>query len=135
MAFLSCSDKSGDIDVTVFPRLYKQVKNQLRTGNVYLIKGKTEERYGLSLIANQIIAADSINIESFYLRLRKDLGISKRQELFRLLQENRGSAPVIIYDEKTGERRLLSRKQWIKRSPYVLGVLRKFLGEDNVVLK
>lgn len=135
MAFLSCSDKSGDIDVTVFPRLYKQVKNQLLPGKVYLIKGKTEERYGLSLIANQIIAADSISIETFYLRLRKDLRISKRQELFRLLQENRGSAPVIIYDEKTGERRLLSRNQWIKRSPYVLGVLRKFLGEDNVVLK
>ncbi|MBS9338217.1 DNA polymerase III subunit alpha [Fructobacillus sp. M2-14] len=54
MAFLSVSDMTGSIDVTIFPKLYERFVDQLKVGSVFLLKGKTEHRQGLSLIANSL---------------------------------------------------------------------------------
>ncbi|MCO0831517.1 DNA polymerase III subunit alpha [Fructobacillus sp. W13] len=54
MAFLSVSDMTGSLDVTVFPKLFERLADQLKVGAVFLLKGKTEYRQGLSLIANSL---------------------------------------------------------------------------------
>ncbi|MBS9334715.1 DNA polymerase III subunit alpha [Fructobacillus sp. M1-13] len=58
MAFLSVSDMTGSLDVTVFPKLYERLFDQLKIGKVFSISGKTEVRQGLSLIANRMTAVN-----------------------------------------------------------------------------
>lgn len=53
MAFATCSDESGTISVTLFPRQYAAVK--LVVGETVVISGKVEEKYGKTqIVANNI---------------------------------------------------------------------------------
>ncbi|MBQ0140187.1 MAG: DNA polymerase III subunit alpha [Kurthia sp.] len=53
MAFASCSDESGTISVTLFPREYAVAK--LTVGQTVVIMGKVEEKYGKTqIVANAI---------------------------------------------------------------------------------
>lgn len=44
MAFMTVSDTTGTLDVTVFPRQFNNLKNQLVSGKVFIFSGKLEER-------------------------------------------------------------------------------------------
>ncbi|MFA5602138.1 MAG: DNA polymerase III subunit alpha [Bacilli bacterium] len=58
MAFISCSDELSNIDLTVFPNLYKDYSD-LKKGNVILVKGKVERRLAkLQIIAIKIKVID-----------------------------------------------------------------------------
>lgn len=55
MMFISASDELSKIDIVVFPKTYKQIK-QINNGNIIKIKGKVEKRYDeYQIIATQII--------------------------------------------------------------------------------
>jgi DNA polymerase-3 subunit alpha len=58
MAFISCSDELANIDLTVFPNLYKEC-NDLKKGNVILVRGKVERRLAkIQVIAEKIKVID-----------------------------------------------------------------------------
>ena len=55
MMFIEASDEMSKIEIVVFPKTYKQIKN-IALGNIVRINGKVEKRFDeYQIIANQII--------------------------------------------------------------------------------
>ena len=55
MIFVTGSDELSKIEIVVFPKTYKQIK-QINTSDIIKIKGKVEKRFDqYQIIANQII--------------------------------------------------------------------------------
>ena len=135
MAFLTASDSSGNISVTVFPNLFRRIGMNLQANQVYLIEGKAEQRYGLKLVANDIQLAANVVPQVYYLRLPADFSLQQRQYLFAKMKENRGKTPVIVVDQQSKRQQVLARKLWLNPSHLTQKALREILGETNVVLK
>ncbi|MBS9335969.1 DNA polymerase III subunit alpha [Fructobacillus papyrifericola] len=161
MAFLSVSDMTGTVDVTVFPKLYERLAEQLRAGKVFLIAGKTEVRQGLSIIANRLSQAnpDEGNQErqrasllkdepgqkqpakaagqgTWFLRLI-DEGREAEQKaaIWQLMKEAHGPNPVTLYWPQTKKRKNLPIQYGLADKSTVLKPLQALLGEKNVVFK
>ncbi|WP_198362434.1 DNA polymerase III subunit alpha [Tetragenococcus halophilus] len=143
MAFLEGNDPTDETSVTIFPRLYRKVRNQLVENQVYYIEGKVEKnKYNdqLQVIANQVVAAktlaDTIADKTAYLKIpaaadQKQLVAS----LYAVIKQFRGNVPVIIYYEKTGETRLLPEKNWVTYTKDLQNSLEEIIGSGNVVFK
>lgn len=55
MAFVTISDEYGTTSVTIFPLLYKKIKEHLTEGNHIIVDGKIEQKYSKkSITANKI---------------------------------------------------------------------------------
>ncbi|MDN6727322.1 MAG: DNA polymerase III subunit alpha [Tetragenococcus halophilus] len=143
MAFLEGNDPTDETSVTIFPRLYRKVRNQLVENQVYYIEGKVEKnKYNdqLQVIANQVVAAktlaDTIADKTAYLKIpaaadQKQLVAS----LYAVIKQFRGNVPIIIYYEKTGETRLLPEKNWVTYTKDLQNSLEEIIGSGNVVFK
>jgi len=143
MAFLEGNDPTDETSVTIFPRLYRNVRNQLVENQVYYIEGKVEKnKYNdqLQVIANQVIVAktlaDTIADKTAYLKIpaaadQKQLVAS----LYAVIKQFRGNVPIIIYYEKTGETRLLPEKNWVTYTKDLQNSLEEIIGPGNVVFK
>ena len=54
MMFITGSDELSKIDIVIFPKTYKKMK-QINIGNIINVKGKVEKRFDeYQIIANQI---------------------------------------------------------------------------------
>lgn len=143
MAFLEGNDPTDETSVTIFPRLYRKVRNQLEENQVYYIEGKVEKnKYNdqLQVIANQVVVAktlaDTIADKTAYLKIpaaadQKQLVAS----LHAVIKQFRGNVPIIIYYEKTGETRLLPEKNWVTYTKDLQNSLEEIIGSGNVVFK
>ncbi len=143
MAFLEGNDPTDETSVTIFPRLYRNVRNQLVENQVYYIEGKVEKnKYNdqLQVIANQVIVAktlaDTIADKTAYLKIpaaadQKQLVAS----LYAVIKQFKGNVPIIIYYEKTGETRLLPEKNWVTYTLDLQNSLEEIIGPGNVVFK
>lgn len=65
MAFIDIQDKSGQISITIFPKLWTTVKNNIKKGEALIFNGKvdTDNKDNLCLILNSI---DIINQNGEY---------------------------------------------------------------------
>ncbi|MDN6112469.1 MAG: OB-fold nucleic acid binding domain-containing protein, partial [Tetragenococcus halophilus] len=143
MAFLEGNDPTDETSVTIFPRLYRKVRNQLEENQVYYLEGKVEKnKYNdqLQVIANQVVVAktlaDTIADKTAYLKIpaaadQKQLVAS----LHAVIKQFRGNVPIIIYYEKTGETRLLPEKNWVTYTKDLQNSLEEIIGSGNVVFK
>jgi len=143
MAFLEGNDPTDETSVTIFPRLYRKVRNQLVENQVYYIEGKVEKnKYNdqLQVIANQVVVAktlaETIADKTAYLKIpaaadQKQLVAS----LYAVIKQFRGNVPIIIYYEKTGETRLLPEKNWVTYTKDLQDSLEEIVGSGNVVFK
>lgn len=141
MAFLTASDETADLKVTVFPNAYRRVADWLKVGQVIVIEGKIETDRGLQLIANQIRLAPSPHTAPklpagprWYLRV--DTQHDDRRtatQLAQLLTQNSGPVPVIVYQPQTDQKRVLPQKQWLRAKPDLKAPLEALMGEGNVV--
>lgn len=53
MAFVSCSDETGSVDYTFFPKLWNNIN--IKKGNLYKIVGRVEKRYNqIQIIVNGV---------------------------------------------------------------------------------
>lgn len=135
MAFLTGSDESGEIDITIFPTEYRRYSLRLKKGQSLLITGEVQEHNGLSFIANRIEFAELMKKTCWYLRLTPTNEAIARLKLTRLLRKNHGSVPVILYEEQTKKQRLLHEQFWLNMDANVETELIELLGADNVILK
>jgi len=143
MAFLEGNDPTDETSITVFPRLYRTVRNQLAENQVYYIEGKVEKnKYNdkLQIIANQVIPAkelaDSIADKTGYLKIAKDADQKQLLEkLYVVIHQFNGNVPIVLYYEATGETRLLPEKNWVTYTKELYASLEKIMGKENVVFK
>ncbi|MFD0897595.1 DNA polymerase III subunit alpha [Loigolactobacillus binensis] len=136
MAFITANDPTAELDVTVFPRLYRQISQWLEKGQVIYVAGKADEQRGaLQLVAEQVQAASvlakQLPQKMLFLRLTEELTTAVQ----KLLQQNKGQTPVLLFYPATKRKLLLHQAYWIDLTSEVVDRLKTVLGADNVVVK
>ena len=140
MAFVTLSDRTGEIELLVFPRQYRQYATLLRPGSGIAVTGELSEREGEGpkLIPQSLRALkkngepEPEKTKKLYLRVPA-LASRETERAKELIDKICGDVPVVFYD--------LSTKKY---SAYVghgialhdglLDSLREILGESSVVV-
>lgn len=144
MAFLTGSDESGTVDVTVFPKQYQRYADLLKDNAVLVINGQGEERpgHGFQVIANRIASAHDLQQKYRPASVRWVLRVlptndtqGKLQALYRFMEEHQGAIPVIVYYPQTDRKLLQPRRRWMNNRQETMAGLKKILGPANVVLQ
>lgn len=140
MAFVTASDLTGEIDITVFPNQYKAFTSVLEKGRVILVQGKVDERNGLQLIANQMTLAEqlmksaSLEKQRWVLRMVSDRPEEKKK-LLQIIRNHPGTIPVLLFYPKTDKKVLLEKRFWLTNTAETNSALTTLLGRGNVVLQ
>ncbi|ALC89687.1 DNA polymerase III [Bacillus sp. FJAT-18017] len=140
MAFLTINDSSGDMEAVAFPDVYRKHSKQLNQGRMAVIEGKTEERNGKL----QFIIRNSADIdewlqnrrkERLYLRLTAyNQETGRLSELKEILSSNKGTTEVILHYDGANKTVKLGAQHQVTPSNLLLEELKRFLGEENVVV-
>lgn len=143
MAFLTVNDATGEISLTIFPQLYRQIRDQIQLNQVYLIKGKVERSnydQALQILVEQITEPDpqeaALPNETLFLRIPKAKDTPDIQnQIAAILKQSDGEVPVVLFFEEGRRKIVLDKNFWIGiNSPKLVG-LRDILGESNVVIR
>lgn len=136
MAFLTANDPTGEIDVTVFPRLYRQISQWLAKGQVLYIKGKADNSRGeVQLIADQIQLASELEKQLPQKMLFLRLSEAQTAPVQKVLRQYRGKTPVLLYYPTNKQKILLHQTYWVDLTSQVVTQLTQVLGKENVVVK
>lgn len=143
MAFLEGDDASGEISVTLFPKLYRQVRSQMAVGSVFYVEGKIEESSfngELQLLAETVIPAATLEGQLTGMKCFLKVAAEKNhpeilQELQQILHQFPGHSPVIVYFENDGRKIQLDSELWVSDSLALQQQLKQLLGNENVVFK
>lgn len=147
MAFLTVTDETGEQNITVFPNLYAQIKNELKKFKVYLIQVNIEHKDKNQMIANKIQLAQNNKYKSnesinknvdgqWFIRLTKDQQTPQiEKKLQEILLANHGDFKVIIYYEAQNRKILLAKQFWLQKNNVTLVSLTSLLGRENVIFK
>lgn len=144
MAFLSGTDQTGEIEATVFPRQYTRYQSLLKSNQVVMINGHTEQRegHGLQVIVDQIRDANELRQRQHHTQQRWFLRILPEndnqqvlQRLYQFMTSHRGPIPVIIYYPENDQKKIQPQSRWLNSQTETRQGLIKILGKDNVVLQ
>ncbi|MDT6980538.1 DNA polymerase III subunit alpha [Levilactobacillus zymae] len=143
MAFLTVSDETADLSITVFPNQYRRAAEWLKTGQVLVVQGKVERKRGLQLVANQLQLAPQPAVPATLLAgprwfIRVDAQHDNQRvatQLAELLTQNQGPVPVIVYQPQTDQKRVLPQRQWLRADARLQDSLETLMGGKNVVFK
>ncbi|AIG65682.1 DNA polymerase III subunit alpha [Weissella tructae] len=137
MAFVDVMDLSGDLSVTVFPTLYKQIGSALENGRILQINGTVEAQRkgdGLQMIANQLQVAKlpEVGKGTWYLRL---VAPEQIEQLNQLLPQHKGLNPVVVVNMMSGRKVRLDQRQWLADDDTTKKELIALLGAENAIFK
>lgn len=143
MAFLTGSDVSGEIDITVFPKLYRKIRQDFQLNTVYYVEGKVERsKYNqeIQLLAEEMEKAaeltTKISEQTCYLRITEKLEQPAiLEKLKHILKEHPGHVPIVVFYQQSGKKIGLAAENWIDDSQTVKNQLSYLLGAENVVFK
>lgn len=142
MAFVIISDTSGDISLTLFPKVYRKYIHSIEKNNVLYVEGKAEARagQGLQILVHQIQEAEKLEesreTKKCFIRIEEtndDHSILNR--LKEHLVHYQGTIPVILYYVKTNKKLVLQEEFWVKNSPELVKAVDELLGKGNLVIK
>lgn len=142
MAFITLEDLYGTIEVIVFPNIYSAFANSIKSDNVIIVYGKASvsEDQDTKIICEQIktyqeISGTEINPKkTLWLKISKDSNITPKQ-ILGILSLNKGTTPVIIYDELKKQKLYISENNWININDDLINNLKNLLGNKSIVLK
>ncbi|QKS72042.1 DNA polymerase III subunit alpha [Paenalkalicoccus suaedae] len=143
MAFVLLSDESGELDITVFPKQYKEHQLKLTPGDQLFIEGKLQEYSGeLSLILDKCTTVETLmeraeaerepTLYLFIPTVKEKTGLD---ELKKLLEDTPGDTKVVMKYESTNQVIRLSEMWNVGVDASFITKLKGLLGVKNVVLK
>ncbi len=157
MAFIKVEDLYDSIEVIVFPKVYDRAVHLIREDSFVIISGKLnfKEDEDPKLLAENIMALNEENARvilssktamrqvqmrkkemnrKLYIKLEthNDNAIS---QITNILSKNKGKVPVIIYFADTKKKMIAPENLWVNSNDRLINDLKKFLGNDSVVLK
>ena len=143
MAFITGNDGTQEIEVTIFPTLFRQIRQNLQVNQCVLIKGKSQiSNYSgqIQFLAEQMYFNEQIQnqLQQKTCYLRFENGFENESLMYQLqsvLEKHHGTVPVVIFDALNHQKRMIDEKFWIKESADLYAELRQLLGEENVVMK
>ena len=146
MCFVTVEDRSGEIEVVVFPGQLSSVSHVLTVDSAVKIVGnisvREDENAKLKLIsAEPILSNDQIPQKSkselspkaLYMKV-SSVDSTEFKKICAFIEIFKGNFPVIIYDESSGKKYRSSALN-VDISEFTLRELMEILGEENVVLK
>ncbi|CAH1852023.1 DNA polymerase III subunit alpha [Convivina intestini] len=142
MAFLTLSDQTGNISVTLFPQLYGRLADQLKVAQVVQVIGKSQERQDIVLVANQLIyptkqaKPTAMEQGTWFLRIDAAHAQSNIQgQLSQLLKKYHGDCPVVLYWAQSNQKQALNQTYWLTSQAAVKRDLIGLLGKENVIFQ
>jgi len=135
MCFIKAEDETGEIDITIFPKLYRVSQNLLEEEKILVINGKAEHSKfndNLQILAQSIEDAQSVleemNLEILFIKLSDD---EKVPQLKETLGNYKGKHSVILV---IGSQRILLNQQFkVEKSAILLEILEETYGKGNAV--
>lgn len=143
MLFMQLADRTGTIEVIVFPKQYQQYSTDLQITNGLCVVGTISAREDekakivaekvLRLTGNELYHDTVTKPKKLYLRV-PGMGARETQVALRILSCVPGHTPVVFYDLSSGKY-LNARGYDADVTDKLLGDLRHIFGEDNVVFR
>ena len=132
MSFASLEDMYGTIEMVIFPETYRKYRNLIEEDNVVLVKGKLQvDENDIKLLTSEFIDIESLNLKVLYLKTE----YNRYNMIKKILQENLGDTPVVIYFVDKNKSVKLDEKLWVNINDNLLEKLYSFLRKENVKLK
>ncbi|WP_430606219.1 DNA polymerase III, alpha subunit [Enterococcus sp. AZ170] len=143
MAFVEGDDLTGSLSLTLFPAVFRTLRQTVEKNQVYFVEGKVEKsnyNQELQLLVNQIEKASdietSISATTCYLKISEARDQKEvLHSIHEVLQKHKGNTPVIIYFEKSNKKLVLGEENWLSETIDVKEQLEAILGSQNVVFK
>lgn len=135
MAFCVGDDYTDSINLTIFPEVYRKIATKLSEGNIIILNGQLDYSRGKTVIVNDANLAQDIIHRAYHIRLQPNVDIPEKKKILKLLKENPGSCPVIMYDMKKNQAKQLSQEFWVNDNDNLQIALKKLLGSQNVIIK
>lgn len=141
MGFLQVEDLSGNIEVVVFPKLFKEIKDEINNStNVFIIEGKVDKKEEeIKVIADKISLLGRAVGTTGPRCLHIGIGEDKCSDsvLFRIkdvISEYKGDLPVIIHiiDDVEVYRIALGQEYKVRETGHLIKQLQTILGVSNV---
>lgn len=146
MAFVDISDSTGEATCILFPADYRKYGRLIQKDAVIVLEGKAEWKKGqLNILTSKIQDISQINEseesnkkknERLFLRFNN---LSEQKDLFEqvltVLQKNKGTIPVIVYDQKSNRKEKLKAHYNVSPTQSCIQALNKILEKPNVILQ
>ena len=158
MAFVTAEDRTGSIELVIFPNVYDRCAEYLNEGNAVIVRGnlsykENEEpkivcdsidkarKNGEAAQYNQSKEEQPVkkpevnnNPSALYLRI-DDLNTPMYEKARRVLDIFEGRTPVIFYLTNTNRAVKAPEQMWVSLNDVMIKELKYQLGEKNVVVK
>ena len=143
MAFVDGNDASGEVSITMFPTLYRQVRGTFGLNQVIYVEGKVEKSKfngELQVLAQRVELAEvveqSFADETCYLRIATDADDQLQlRQLAEVIKYAPGNVPIVLFFEKDRRKQVLDEKRWLAHSEEVEKKLQEIFGQKNVIFK
>lgn len=143
MAFMMLEDLTGNVEVIVFPRVYRERAGLIKPDTPVLIKGRINYNTRdeeVKVVAEQIHrlddgCRDDELLPSLYVKVPASSGEQVLAEIKEILRGHRGSSPVYLYFETTKKVIRTKSEWWVNLESGVVDKLSATLGETAVRIK
>ncbi len=136
MAFLTIEDLLGTVEVIIWPDDYEKNSRWLNEDSKVFIEGRADadEEKDAKVICNRIIPFESIPRKLWIKFPTREDYAQNEEKLNNLIADSDGRDIIVIYIEKTKEKKELSRSRSVLADKELTGRLAKEFGEENVRL-
>ncbi|WP_317367644.1 DNA polymerase III subunit alpha [uncultured Tyzzerella sp.] len=138
MAFLTLEDLFGTIEVIVFPETFYKYNKYLTEDGVIIVEGKASisEDQKPKIICTTIKSYEVLEnmSKTLWIKLPQTLNISIK-DIEKILLDNKGDTPVIVYDEAKKTKFNLNSTHWVNIGDNLLSQLKNILGNSCIVIK
>ena len=142
MAFLTVEDMYGSVEVIVFAQLYEKQGFRIQADQVIVVAGRVNirEEEDAKIIANEIKLYEDLprheappaeKPRTLWLKIPAARDIPLR-DVTDLLAAHRGSTPVMIFNEKSGQKFAANKEFYVQETDEALQQLKILLGADAV---
>ncbi|WP_172189584.1 DNA polymerase III subunit alpha [Lentilactobacillus kribbianus] len=144
MAFLSGSDQTGDIEVTIFPKQFDQNESWLHKEMVIMVNGSVEYRQEMQFIANCLQPAENVarkikssaKQQTWFIRITDMTQYNQAvNNIAKLGQGVVGNTSVIIFEANHRITRKLNARYDLRNDEQTNQRLKELFGENNVILQ
>lgn len=145
MAFANLTDSTGEISITIFPEYYIRFMKLLKANQLLVVEGKLErskQADKTNFLVTHIWDAEAYQEmmgqkkENVFIRLTAENNTPELfDKMYRVLNNQQGEHPVILYNEATKQTIRLPAENWVTISAGLLESLKAIFGNGNVAVK
>ncbi|WP_025028380.1 DNA polymerase III subunit alpha [Caldalkalibacillus mannanilyticus] len=140
MAFLVLEDQGVEVDVVIFPSVFKQSPTLYEEETLLFIEGKVEVKEDeIQIIAQratelQMLPPKQEDSTKLFIRIAPSISQSDGlKKLQKWLHANRGATPVYLFYEEEKKTILLDDEYNVQLSPTLINEIEEILGYSNAV--